>query len=355
MPFARPALPDLMAQTEALLLGDLPQLSPVVRRLILRAIARTQAGLVWSEHGYLAWLAQQLMPDMADDDYLSRWGRIFNLPQKPASAAAGAATFIGLANLPIPSALPLIAPDQTTMFTTTAGATIPAGGAVTVAIAAAQPGAVANLDPGASLTLGQAIAGVSPVATVAALGTTGGADQETADAWRSRILLRIRTPPQGGASTDYLAWALAQPGVTRAWVSPLGRGPGTVDVMFVMDGKSPIIPAPADVANVQTAIDALRPVTADCHVFAPAGDPLAVTIVDLQPDTPATRAAIGDAINALLLRDAQPGGTIWLNRLTTAISDAGGVESFNLVSPTANVVSAAGHLPVYGPVTFGDA
>src|SRR3954464_10303670 len=129
MPFSRPDLPDLMAQTETLLLGDLPQVSPVVRRLILRAVARTQAGMVWSEHGYLAWLAEQLMPDMADDDYLARWGRIFNVPQKPATAAAGAATFSGLP-LPIPSGLPLLADDKVTLFTTTAGATIPTGGSV---------------------------------------------------------------------------------------------------------------------------------------------------------------------------------------------------------------------------------
>ena len=350
MPFARPELPDLMAQTETLLLGDLPEVSPVVRRLILRAIARTQAGMVWSEHGYLAWLAEQLMPDMADDDYLARWGRIFAVPQKPATAASGLATFTGLA-LPIPSGLPLLADDKVTVFNTTAGGTIPMGGSLTLPIAAAQPGAAANLATGAVLTLGQAIAGVSPVATVAP-GTTGGADQETANAWRSRILLRIRTPPQGGARVDYLAWALAQPGVTRAWVFPLARGAGTVDVAFVMDGASPIIPASADVAAVQAAIDVQRPVTADCQVFAPVGDPLTVTVADLQPDTPATRQAIGNAINALLLRDAQPGGTLWLNRLTAAISDAGGVQSFNLTTPTANVVSASGHMPIFAPVTY---
>jgi phage gp46-like protein len=50
MPFARPDLPDLMAQTETMLLGDLPQVLPVVRRLILRAVARTQPGMVWSEY-----------------------------------------------------------------------------------------------------------------------------------------------------------------------------------------------------------------------------------------------------------------------------------------------------------------
>ncbi len=119
-----------------------------------------------------------------------------------------------------------------------------------------------------------------------------------------------------------------------------------------MDGQSPIIPAPADVAAVQAAIDVLRPVIADCQVVAPIGDPLTVTIADLQPDTPATRGAIGDATNALLLRDAQPGGTLWLKRLTAAISDADGVESFNLVLPTANVVSASGHIPIFAPVIF---
>jgi hypothetical protein len=40
----------------------------------------------------------------------------------------------------------------------------------------------------------------------------------------------------------------------------LADGAGTVEVAFVMDGQSPIIPDVADVA----AIDALRPVTADC-------------------------------------------------------------------------------------------
>jgi hypothetical protein len=72
-----------------------------------------------------------------------------------------------------------------------------------------------------------------------------------------------------------------------------------------MDGQSPIIPEAPDAANVQAAIDALRVVTAD-----------------LQPDTLATREAICDAINALLLRCARPGGTPWLDRLTRSATPA---------------------------------
>ena len=168
----------------------------------------------------------------------------------------------------------------------------------------------------------------------------------------ARVLLRVRTPPQGGASVDYLAWALAQPGVTRAWVFPLNRGPGTVDVAFVMDGRANIIPQPADVVAVQSAIDPLRPVTADVVVFAPAGDPFAVTVSGLTPNTPTTQAAINAAVADLLTRDGMPAGRIYLNRLYAALSDAGGVTSFELVAPTADVVSATGHMPIFAPVTF---
>ena len=160
--------------------------------------------MTWSEHGYLAWLAEQLVPDMADDHYLARWSRIFNVRQKPATAASGANLLWSAAAHPV-GGLPLLAENETTLFTTTTGAPISAGGSVTVPISAAQPGTATDLGADSVLTLGQAIAGVSLVATVAAPGATGGADQETAEAWRSRILLRIRTQPQGGAKVDHPA------------------------------------------------------------------------------------------------------------------------------------------------------
>ncbi|HTW71490.1 MAG TPA: baseplate J/gp47 family protein [Acetobacteraceae bacterium] len=102
----------------------------------------------------------------------------------------------------------------------------------------------------------------------------------------------------------------AQPGVTRAWVFPLNRGPGTVDGAFVMDGRANTIPQPADVAAVQSAINLLRPVTAHCQVFAPAGVPFAVTLAALSPITPATHAEFAeDILRAVVfapLSEAEP-------------------------------------------------
>ena len=87
--------------------------------------------------------------------------------------------------------------------------------------------------------------------------------------------------------------------------------------------------------------------TAACSVFAPAGDPFAVTLALLSPSTPATLAVINSAVADLLARDAIPAGWIYLNRSYAALNDAGSVISFELTTPTTDVVSATGHMPVF--------
>lgn len=93
--------------------------------------------------------------------------------------------------------------------------------------------------------------------------------------------------------------------------------------------RAQMCPVSADVAAVQAAIDALRPVTAGLPSVRACR-----RSTDGHDRRPSTRhagdacGAIGGAINALLLRDAQPGGTLWLNGLTAAISNAGGVDGF---------------------------
>ena len=109
---------------------------------------------------------------------------------------------------------------------------------------------------------------------------------------------------------DYVQWATGVAGVTRAWCFPLNRGPGTVDVAFVMDARADFIPLPADVAAVQAAIDAVKPVTADCIVFALATDAIAVTIHNLVPNTPVTQAAVLASLGALFATTTPGGATI---------------------------------------------
>jgi uncharacterized phage protein gp47/JayE len=185
----------------------------------------------------------------------------------------------------------------------------------------------------------------------------GGVDEERDDELRTRVLLRIRQPPMGGAAIDYVHWALAVPGVTRAWCSPLEMGMGTVTVRFMMDhlrADEDGFPRQVDVDRVINYLDAERPVAVkDLFVVAPLRQPINVNIARLEPDTPAVRAGIGDSLREMLMERAEPGGTLYAAWKNYAIMSAPGVVSFFLVNPADDVMPSPGHMPVLGNILYG--
>jgi hypothetical protein len=64
-------------------------------------------------------------------------------------------------------------------------------------------GAYTNCDPGTPISIAQPVSGINS-GGVTAGPTTGGADNETNDALRTRMLARYAAPPQGGSSADYI-------------------------------------------------------------------------------------------------------------------------------------------------------
>jgi len=352
MPFARPTLGALIRDTQASIAARLPGSDPLLRVSNLNILARLFAGVAHLLFGYLDWIVRQVLPDSADAEYLDRWAAIFGLSRQPAIAAAGSVQIAGTTGATLPAGAVLVRADGAA-YVTQAAVTL-AAGTGTASVVARASGAAGNAASGATLTLAAAVSGITGVTTVGSAGLTGGADQESDTAYRARLLARLQAPPQGGAASDYQAWALAQPGVTRAWVYPLARGLGTVDVTFTMDNRLPgsIIPASGDVAAVQAALNALRPVTADLLVWAPAGVALNVTISNLATNTAAVQAAIRREVQAQILLDAAPGGTIYRSRLAEAISRATGEQHHVITVPTTDVTAAAGALYVPGTVTF---
>lgn len=350
MPFTRPTLGALTRETQLAIAAQLPGADAMLRRSNLGVLARVFAGLVHGIYGYLDWIARQVIPDTAEAEYLERWARLYALERKAPQAAAGTVTFAGIDGTVIPSGTRLVRADGA-LFETQAGATI-ASGTASVAVRAVAGGAEGNADAGTALRFVVAIAGVNNAATVAAGGLAGGDAAETDAALRARLLARIQQPPQGGAASDYVQWALAVPGVTRAWVYPNARGAGTVDLAFVMDGRPDIIPLSGDVADVQAHVDALRPVCDDFEAFAPTAAPLDVTITGLSADTAAVRAAVTAELAAQIRRDAAPGGTTRRSRLVEAVSRATGEEYHSLTAPSGDVTAAAGEIHVLGTVTF---
>lgn len=349
MPFNRPTLAELADRASTDIEAALPGADARLRRSNLNVLARVHAGALHGVYGYLAWLAEQLMVDTAETVFLDRYAGIWGVLRVPAAYASGLVNVTGTTGAVVPAGASLRRSDGVA-YAATADATLVAGLAA-VPVAAVVAGVAGNADALTQMAFAQPVAGVASAALVALEGITQGADRETDEALRARVLARIQQPPQGGAASDYVAWALQVPGVTRAWVYPLEGGVGTVTVRFVRDGDASFIPDSAEVAAVQAFINERRPVTAQVTVAAPVAAPLNMSIA-LTPNTAAVRAAVQAEVADLLRREARPGGTILVSQLREAISVAAGETNNVLSSPLADVTHAVGQMPTLGTITW---
>lgn len=347
MSFSRPTLNDLVNRTLNDLLSRLNQ-DDVLRRADSEVYARVLAAAAHSLYGFVDWASKQFLVLTCDGETLERHGDELGVPRKAAAASTGSLTFTTLVGSVIPIGTLVQAFDGVEYATL---AEVTAVGTSTLAnLQAVVPAAAGNRDAGQSVNLVSPITGVQPVALAGAL--SGGADIETDDAYRTRLLARKRQPPHGGAEFDYVTWALEVSGVTRAWAYAEELGPGTVTVRFVRDNDTgSILPDSPECAIVQAYIDARRPITADVTVLAPVGDVLNFTI-DLTLDTADIRATVEQELRDLLLREAEPGGTIPLSHFRQSISNAQGEYDFAMTVPAADVVSAGGHMPIFGAITW---
>ena len=365
MPFNIPSLDDLTTQIQADQQARIPGADTSLRFSVIGIFGKIWAAslaLVW---GFLGrYWANQFFIDSAETIYLERRAAPLGITRESAAPASGNVIFTGTNGIPIPAGTVVQTQDGTIQYVTVASATI-ASGTATVGVIATSGGSATNQSAGAALPLYAGIAGVVPSAQVGTGGLTGGIDAESDASLRARALARQSQPPQGGAWFDYVAWAKTVPGVTRVWVYPTNRGPGTVDVTFVMDGRSNIVPLSADVTAVQTAINANRPVTANVLVWAPSTAALAITITGMSPGDSNTQANVTAQINALArsvapggaqygdgVSTSAPGGYLYLSQIEAAIEAAGGIAHFDLTAPAADVVYATGTIPATPTITF---
>lgn len=347
MPFNRPTLTDLIDRSETDIEARLPGADARMRRSNLNVLARVQAA---GEHGlyaFIDWMSKQMLPDTCEAEFLDRHASIWGITRTAASFASGNVTFTGTNGRIVPAGTKMKRSDGT-VYTTSTEVTI-ASGTATTGVTADTAGAAGNADAAGAISLVSPISSVTSQATIAAGGFAGGADAETDASFRARLLTHIQQRPHGGASFDYVAWALEQPGVTRAWVYPQELGLGTVTIRFMMDNTySDGIPLSADVTAVQNAIDLVRPVTADVTVVAPVAVPLDITTLSITPSSSSVQTAIEAEIADLILREAAPGATIKISHVREAISIAAGETDHALTDPNADITHATGEIAVVG-------
>ena len=256
-------------------------------------------------------------------------------------------------------------------YSTSVAVLVGAGGTVAVQAVAdpdltGQAGAFGNAVAGTSMTLVQAIEGVQ-VSGIVSTAFTGGADIESNDSLRSRMLTQYQTPPRGGARDDYVTWAKEVPGVTRAWSVANVLGIGSVVVYIMLDRSQAAhggfpqgvngaatdeprgIPATGDQLRVADHILPLQPVTAFVNVAAPVANPVNFMIQNLPV---AARPMVAGAIADVFLRDGAPGKSVPLAHIWSAISSISGVDSFVILAPLGTINNPPGALPVLGAITY---
>ena len=378
MPFARPTLSELRNQAASDINAALPGADALLRYSNLGIIGDVLAALTSGHYGYLDWIARNAVPFTATDEYLEGWAALKGITRKPATSAGGLIRFPAVDGARLAAGAAVTRTDGAS-YVTTADSTF-AGGYVTAPIEAVTPGASGNAVTGTSMVLAGGVSGVALNGN-AASALTGGADIETDDDLRSRMLAAYAAPPQGGAASDYIEWALTVPGVTRCWVVPSGMGPGTIVLLFMMDNAHadtegfPVgtdgcataelrdTAAAGDQLALANAIFERQPVTALVYAVAPTPNRIALTIAGMSGASGAVRQAAEAAIRRALNADARPSGLTPLSTIEGAIASTAGTAGFIITGMSAsagtiepagvgNVISANGALPVLDRVTY---
>ncbi|WP_437890881.1 baseplate J/gp47 family protein [Phytobacter sp. V91] len=205
----------------------------------------------------------------------------------------------------------------------------------TVAASFSTAGVAGNTTAVASGTFTSTPVGFDSTVIISAM--SGGTDQESDAELLARLLDVIRRAPAGGNKYDYRRWAMSVDGVTAAYVYPLRRGLGTVDVVITSANG---LPSAEIIAATQAYIDDVRPVTAkNCLVLGPTFKTVDLVIqvsldgVTLDAATTEITAAVTEYINKL-----PPGDPFIRSQAEMLISAVTGVVDRVIVSPATNVV-----------------
>ena len=346
MPWSTPSLKEVRSLVRDNVRASLPGADASVPNSVLRVLSDAQGGLCHLTLQYIDLAgAAAALPDTAETEWLDRHGDIWLVNsdgtkgRKQATFATGFVTFTGINGVVIPVGTQLFGTNVA--YETTAEVTI--GTSADAPARALDPGIGGNEEIGQTLSV--TLPGVDGVVTVVSM--DGGVDTENDYDLRMRILNRIQNPPMGGAQADYVTWALAVPGVTRAWAAP-EQGIGTITIRFLMDelrADDDGWPQPQDIEAVALYIDKMRPVTVkDCYVVAPIKQLFDIEIDNLMPNTPETQGAIEASVKEMVHRLAAPGQTIYAAWISYAIMNAPGVQSFNLITTDDVVMPSLGHM-----------
>lgn len=298
------------------------------------------------------WVTRQAFPQTASGAYLDSHAQLRGLERKQAVAARGIVRFTAGEAAQTPREIPAGTVCMTAglvRFETTEAAVLPAGELwVDVPVQALTAGTAGNVAAGAILTM--AVAPVGIVQCTNPAPCTGGADEETDEGLRQRVLDTFRRLPNGANAAFYEQEALSFDQVAAAAVVPRPRGTGSVDVVVTTAGG---LPGQELLEELEDYFEQRREIAVDVQVRAPETETVHVQ-VQVAAAAGADQAAVLERVENTLrgwFTGARLGQSVLRARLGNLIFQCAGVENYVIVSPAADAAVQADVLPVLGTLT----
>ncbi|WP_455483409.1 baseplate J/gp47 family protein [Haemophilus parahaemolyticus] len=330
--FIVPTLPDI----RAVILRDYQSLNPqadisvdsdhYARASVLAAVAE---GI----YAHQKWIVKQIFPDTADTEFLEKHASLRGIIRRNATYASGlGVTVYGNDGAVIEAGKQIKTEDDRFYEVIEQG--VIAGGVAQLRVRSLAMGTDQNIREATAGLFMSAPAGVRSECVLN--NVQGGTDSESDASLLERLLEHIRRPPAGGNRYDYKNWALNVDGVDSAYIYPLRRGLGTVDIVITSNND---LPSDETVAKVQAYIDDVRPVTAkEVKVMKPdvtvVNFNIAVSLVNvsLAEMTAEIRQALSE-----YFKNLPPASDLVISQCEAIVSDLIDVVDRRFVQPSANL------------------
>lgn len=332
MAYDRPSLKELWEQTERDFSSKFYGTAAQLRRGTLKTLARVWAGLVNGANGYIDWAYRNFFATTADNDQLERHGAEIGIYRKAATFASGNVVFTGDEGGVIPEGALLQSLDGAYQYQTIGELTIPESGTITSKVTANEAGASWNASGGTLLEFSSPLSNVDDNATIGSEGLSGGADLESDDDLRSRILFKKQNPPQGYSVADYVIMATSVQPVTDAFIFPQFPQANSVTVVCANYNVEPPVLTNDEIAVVDEYLkrDDIKEVTTDVQTTS-----VVPRLIDvnarIKPNTEQNRASANQELKDLFLREGTPGKTVFASAVSAAIGNVPAITGVELV------------------------
>lgn len=295
------------------------------------------------------WVLDQSFPQTAQGVYLDRHGSMRGLKRLGATRSGGVLRFsvetAPAMNITIQAGTVCMTAEEVRVQTTEEVVLREGDLYVDARAEAVEPGAGGNLVPGAVRFLTACPLAVTSVTNPNAF--TGGADEESDESFRARILESYQRLPNGANTAWYESTAMNFPGVTAAKAIGREEGPGTVNVYVTGENG---LPDEDLLADLQAELQEKREIAVTVKVLSPTTETVNVDVAvapkegaDKDAVLESTRQAITDFFSGRLL-----GKAVLLAELGNKLYDLEGVENYRFTAPAADIPANSKVLPELG-------